>query len=228
MASQEQHGIDGTPPEMQHHPAGMSHHSQLLQQSSAQASPFEARYQHTSPSMLEFHQPATSGHYPDNQFGSPHFSQLYGNPHTPGPTSKRRHESMSLRPRSCPRMQNGYEGFEDDERVGNLENENESLRSEVAALKGTVEAHSMAIAQLQECADAVDVEDIGTSGKMDNRVTQSVKQLMKGLVGIQYMTKDDNKKGYTLPDALQIGQLQHIVGGQMSRLAPTDAIAPIM
>lgn len=70
-------------------------------------------------------------------------------------------------------MQNGYEGFEDDERVGNLENENESLRSEVAALKGTVEAHSMAIAQLQECADAVDVEDIGTSGKMDNRVTVS-------------------------------------------------------
>lgn len=37
---------------------------------------------------------------------------------------------------------------------------------------------------------------------------------MKGLVGIQYMTKEDNKKGYTLPDALQIGQPRRVMGEQ--------------
>lgn len=74
-------------------------------------------------------------------------------------------------------MQHGFEGFEDAERVEQLENENESLRGEVAALKGTVEAHGMAITQLQERADAADSQEVpskdSTSSKVDNRVTVS-------------------------------------------------------
>lgn len=37
---------------------------------------------------------------------------------------------------------------------------------------------------------------------------------MRGLVGIQYKTNEDNKKGYTLPDPLDIGEPPRIVEGQ--------------